>query len=106
MGVARALLTGVAKRGPASAWKGRTKMSENAPRIPWLSQFDYESAVSAARRKNKPILLFFRSASCAGSAALEKGALEAPEVARRIAEATVPVMIDVESEEPNPITSA
>jgi hypothetical protein len=83
-----------------------TVNTTSVPRIAWHTQFDYDHAVSLARKTNKPILLDLYSESDKGCRALNEHVWSNPLVIEKVSRATVPVRIYVDSEEANPITNA
>jgi hypothetical protein len=78
---------------------------KDAARIQWFSQFDYDDAILLARRTHRPILLVLHSESSKGCVALDEAVFSQPAAAEKIMRYTVPVRVNVDTKEADPITS-
>lgn len=66
--------------------------------INWISHDRYEEAISASIATDKPILIYFHSRSCRGCERLSSEVMADEVVEQAIAEATVPVWVEVEGD--------
>lgn len=84
----------------------RSTTSGKPAGIQWFSQFEYAAAIEAAKSVGLPILLNLHSESSPACRELEATVFADPEVVGKVMQQTIPVRIEVDSTEPNPITSS